>query len=140
VIRRLLLVGVVLLGLMQLVPYGWKHPNPPVRRTATFPSAEAEALFGAACADCHSNSTDWPPYSYVAPMSWLVRHDVEEGRDKFNVDDWDRYAKDADDAAEELQKGKMPPDEYTLIHRDAMLSAREKQVLVNALNEMSAAR
>jgi hypothetical protein len=132
----LALVGVLLLGAMQLVPYGWKHSNPPVVRSASFPSAEAAALFESACADCHSNGTDWPVYTYVAPMSWLVRHDVDEGRDKFNIDDWDRYAKDADKAAKELRKGKMPPDQYTLIHRDAKLSAREKQVLINALNEM----
>jgi len=27
----------------------------------------------------HSNETHWPWYSYVAPVSWLVAHDVEEG-------------------------------------------------------------
>lgn len=135
-IRRLVPVGAVLIGLMQLVPYGWKHPNPPIVRSAEFPSAEAAGLFEVACADCHSNTTDWPPYSYVAPMSWLVRHDVAEGRSKFNIDDWDRFARKADEAAKEIGRRNMPPGEYTWIHRDADLSPRERQVLINALNDM----
>jgi hypothetical protein len=136
VIRRLALVGLLLVGAMQLVPYGWRHSNPPAVRSATFPSPQAAALFESACADCHSNGTDWPAYSYVAPMSWLVRRDVDEGREKFNVDDWDRSARKADEAADEVEDGDMPPWQYTLIHRGAKLSEAEKQLLSDALDQM----
>jgi len=30
--------------------------------------------------DCHSKPTKWPWYSNVAPISWLVQRDVDEGR------------------------------------------------------------
>ena len=30
------------------------------------------------CQSCHSERTDWPWYSYVAPMSWLIEKDVHE--------------------------------------------------------------
>ena len=30
------------------------------------------------CQNCHSLRTEWPWYSYVAPMSWLIENDVHE--------------------------------------------------------------
>jgi hypothetical protein len=29
--------------------------------------------------------TRWPWYSNVAPVSWLVQHDVDEGRNELNL-------------------------------------------------------
>ena len=128
------MVGVVLV-LMQLVPYGWSHDNPPVIRDASWPDAASEDIARASCYSCHSNETDWPVYSYVAPMSWLVRNDVDRGRDELNFSDWDPG--EADDAIEVIEEGSMPPDRYVLIHRDARLSARERSTLVRALEAMS---
>ncbi len=128
------LAGVVGFGLLQLVPYGWKHSNPPVTGAATWPSAEAERLARAACYDCHSNETEWPPYSYVAPMSWLVRDDVDRGRDALNFSTGGND--DAHDAAEEVEDRSMPPDRYVRLHPDARLSAAERQVLIDALEAM----
>ncbi len=125
---------------LQLVPYGWKHPNPPVTGEPAWPSAEAESLFRAACADCHSNETDWPIYSYVAPMSWLVRRDVEAGREELNVSTWDEDDGDADKAAEEIEDGSMPPKQYELMHPDARLSDEEEQILIEALEQIDDAR
>jgi hypothetical protein len=62
--------AVVVFVLLQAVPYGWSHSNPPVTANAPWPSPQAESLARAACYDCHSNETEWPFYSYVAPMSW----------------------------------------------------------------------
>jgi hypothetical protein len=121
---------------MQLVPYGWSHPNPEVTQDAPWPSAEARELAVRACYDCHSNETDWPLYSYVAPMSWLVRRDVEDGREALNFSTWDQGEQEADDGADEIEDGSMPPSQYTLIHRDADLPADEQQVLIEALEAM----
>ena len=123
-VKPVALAGVIGLGLLQLVPYGWRHSNPPVTGAAVWPSAEAERLARAACYDCHSNETEWPVYSYVAPMSWLVRYDVDRGRDalNFSVGGGD----DLDDAAEEVEDRSMPPDRYVRLHPDARLSAAER--------------
>ncbi|HEX7096815.1 MAG TPA: heme-binding domain-containing protein, partial [Acidimicrobiales bacterium] len=142
--RRLLVWGAASLGavflLIQLVPYGWHHPNPPVTDPAAWPNAEAEQLARAACYDCHSNETDWPIYSYVAPMSWLVRRDVESGRDELNFSEWERHHSEADDAAESIQDGSMPPRQYRLMHPDARLSEAERALLIDALLEMDRRR
>ena len=55
---------------MQLVPYGRDHSNPPVTAEPNWDSPETRALFKRACFDCHSNETVWPWYAYVAPFSW----------------------------------------------------------------------
>lgn len=66
----------VLLLAIQLVPYGRDHTNPPVVAEPAWDSPATRALFVRACADCHSNQTVWPWYSHVAPVAWLVAHDV----------------------------------------------------------------
>lgn len=134
VVRTGLGVGIIVV-LMQLVPYGWSHDNPPVIREAPWPNTASERIARVSCYSCHSNETDWPIYSYVAPTSWLVRYDVDRGRDEFNFSDWDPG--DADDAIEMIEEGNMPPDRYVLIHRDARLSAPERATLIEALEAMS---
>lgn len=131
--------GIVFVAI-QLVPYGWQRTNPPVIDDAPWPSASSEALARTACYDCHSNETDWPAYSYVAPFSWLVISDVDEGRDELNFSEWDDHDSEADDAAEEVAEGSMPLSQYTLIHRDARLSDEERRELIDALQEMDESR
>ena len=135
-VTPVVVAGVVAFGLIQLVPYGWSHSNPPVTGTPPWPDAEAEQLARAACYDCHSNETEWPPYSYVAPMSWLVRYDVDRGRDAMNFSNWGAEDEDAHDAAEAVEDGSMPPDRYVRLHADSRLSAAERQVLIDALEAM----
>ena len=127
------------LAMIQFVPYGWSHPNPPVTEATPWPDAESERIARASCYACHSNETDWPAYSYVAPMSWLVRYDVEAGRDELNFSTWDRDDGEADDAAETVREGSMPLDRYTAIHRGARLSDAEADRLVTALKALGPA-
>ena len=132
---RFLVVGlaalVVLLVAIQFVPFGRNHQNPPVQATAIWDSPGTQSRFAVACGDCHSNETRWPWYSRMAPMSWLVQRDVEEGREAFNISEHDWG--DADEAAETVIEGEMPPLPYLLLHPEARLSAREKQDLVTGL-------
>jgi hypothetical protein len=69
-------------------------------------------------------------------MSWLVRRDVEAGRDELNFSRWDEDDGEADDAADAVRDGSMPPDQYTLVHRGAALTDDEVAVLVAALEAM----
>ena len=131
--RRGLGASAVAFVLLQAVPYGWWHSNPPVRAAAPWPNAESERLARAACYSCHSNETDWPVYSYVAPMSWLVRQDVEAGRAALNFSEWDE---DTDADPDAVGDGSMPPGRYTLVHPGARLSERERRLLIDALEGM----
>ena len=135
--KRWRIAGLVLVGaivVMQLVPYGWRRTNPPVRSEPAWDSPRTERLFGRACADCHSNETKWPWYSYVAPVSWLVISDVEEAREHFNVSEWGRDDEnEGDEAAEMVREGEMPLDIYLLAHSEARLSDQERTDLIAGL-------
>ena len=134
-LKRVVLVLVVVFGLIQLVPYGRAHENPPVSKEPKWDSPETRALARRACFDCHSNETAWPWYSWVAPMSWLVQHDVDEGREHMNFSEWDKEQKDADEAAEMVEKGEMPLWYYLPTHPDAKLTPEDKAQLVRGLKK-----
>src|SRR5690242_16317240 len=90
---RFAIAGVVGLGLLvvaQLVPYGHDHTNPRTVAEPAWDSPATRALADRACFDCHSNQTRWPWYSHVAPTSWLVQHHVDEGREVLNFSTWNR--------------------------------------------------
>jgi len=132
-------VLVVAFVAIQFVPYGWWHDNPPVVQDAPWPNDRARQIARQSCYACHSNETEWPLYSYVAPMSWLVRADVEDGRDELNFSDWTEFSDESGDAIDVIALGEMPPDRYTLVHRSASLSDEEADILIDALVQMGRA-
>jgi mono/diheme cytochrome c family protein len=132
--KKILLVGLVLFGLIQIIPYGHDYTNPEVKSIVKWDSKKTEELFNKACADCHSNNTKWPWYSKIAPISWLVAHDVAKGREHFNVSMIGYQKKnEADEAYEELEDGEMPPAIYVLNHPEAKLSKEETLQLIKGL-------
>ncbi len=130
--RILIGLGVGLLAI-QLVPYGRAHSAPPVVAEPTWSSLEVRALAKRACFDCHSNETRWPWYSNVAPVSWLVQHDVDEGREELNYSEWHGPTKASKKAAEEVREGEMPPAIYLWMHPEARLTAPEREQLAQGL-------
>jgi len=127
------LLAVALLLVAQAVPYGRDHTNPPVTRAVEWDSARTETLAAGACLDCHSNLTAWKWYSNIAPASWLIFRDVEEGRGKLNFSEWDRPQAEADEIVEAVQEGSMPPLQYKLVHAGARLSSEQRDELVQGL-------
>lgn len=135
-LKALLSLG-ILFVLIQLIPYGRNHENPPVTGEPEWDSSRTRELFFRACADCHSNETKWPWYANVAPVSWLVTHDVDEGREYFNISEWNQNRKQkADDAAEEIEEGEMPLWFYVPLHPEADLNEVEKQELIAGMRAM----
>lgn len=124
----------VVFGLLQLTNPA--RTNPPVvhdMMTGNPPPPEVAAMLKTACYDCHSDETRWPWYSHLAPVSWTVVGDVNEGRRHINFSDWPQDAKAAarkfEHMSDELDDGDMPPAKYTLIHRDARLTDAQKNQL-----------
>jgi mono/diheme cytochrome c family protein len=123
---------VIALLAIQLVPYGRAHTNPPVDAEPAWDSAATRALAVTACYDCHSNQTEWPWYTNVAPLSWLVQRDVDEGRAALNFSEWGP-GQEGEEAAESVSEGEMPPFVYTLTHPGAALSDADRQSLILGL-------
>jgi len=120
---------------VQVVPYGRDHTNPPISGEPSWDAPATRALAKQACFDCHSNETEWPAYASIAPVSWLVQHDVDEGRAALNFSEWTRPQKEAKAAADEVRKGEMPPVAYKLIHAHARLSAADLDRLAHGLTQ-----
>ena len=120
-------IGVVLVAI-QLVPVA--RTNPPVEASVEAPP-EVTAILRRACFDCHSNETVWPPQAYVAPLSWLVAHDVKEGREELNFSRWgpDQAKRTAKELPKEVEKKDMPPVLYLLAHPGAKLSDADRTAL-----------
>ena len=132
--RWLLRIAVALLVVLvaiQFVPVA--RTNPAVTKPLVAPP-EIQAILRRSCYDCHSNETRWPWYAYIAPMSWLVAHDVEEGREHLNLSAWgdfnaDKRMSKADEMAEEVEHAGMPLDQYLWLHPEAKLSADDVKAL-----------
>lgn len=121
---------VALLALIQLVPYGRDHANPTGGRLIAWDSPRTERLMRGACMDCHSNLTTWPWYSNIAPVSWLIQKDVDEGRSALNLSTGEA---DVGEMIEVIRDGSMPPWVYKPLHSGARLSGQEKQDLIRGL-------
>ena len=132
-IRRWVLAAFAcLLVAIQFIPYGRDHTNPPVTVPVVWDSRETESLVRGACFDCHSNETRWPWYSQVAPVSWLVQSDVDEGRTKLNFSEG--KLKELEEVANVVSEGEMPPWFYRPAHREARLSAEQTQALIRGIH------
>lgn len=124
---RWLGLGAVVVALSQLVrPH---LANPPVTGDLAAP-ADVDVVLRKACYDCHSNQTAWPWYSQVVPVSWLLAHDVDEGREELNFSTWSDYTpaqrkKHLAKTVHELDEGEMPPLAYRVMHGHGRLSADE---------------
>jgi mono/diheme cytochrome c family protein len=136
--KKLLLAAVILLVVMQLVPYGRAHTNPPVVAEPAWNAPATRDLAKRACFDCHSNETRWPRYASVAPSSWLVQNDVDGGRTHLNFSEWQRTQRHAKDAADEVRNRDMPPWYYSMMHSEARLSDADRAQLVAAFEKMFA--
>ena len=103
------------------------------------PPPEIAALLHAACYDCHSYETRWPWYGRVAPVSWLIAGDVNEGRRHLNLSEWPagqpkQMVKWLDRMSEQIDYREMPPKKYTAIHTSARLTDAQRNQLTNWLD------
>ena len=114
---------------MQLIPV--ERSNPPVVSDLDAP-IEVKTILKRSCYDCHSNEVNWPWYSYVAPVSWLVAHDVKEGREELNFSEWSKHSDNPEmkeEIIEEIVEGEMPLPIYLIVHPRASVSEQELVVL-----------
>jgi len=131
--NKIIVMIVLLLIAIQLVPV--RRDNPPVTAEIQTPD-EIGSLLRGSCYDCHSNLTEWPWYSRVAPVSWLVAKDVRKGRSELNFTEWGDYTDrrrnhKLEELEENVSEGEMPLKIYLPLHPEARLTDAERQVLVD---------
>ncbi|MCB0733867.1 MAG: heme-binding domain-containing protein [Flavobacteriales bacterium] len=92
-------------------------------------------LLKVACYDCHSNHTNYPWYSNIAPVSWWLQEHIEDGRKHLNFSDWSEYPDrkanhKLEECIEMVQEGEMPLTSYTIAHGEARLNEEDKARLI----------
>ncbi len=135
--KRSALIALVLLLAIQVLPV--KRDNAPITGAQTIYAAEpmpqqVRTVLQHSCSNCHSEETRWPWYSYVAPVSWMVAHDVHDARKNMNFSRWASYtpAKQEDkleEICEQIMNGDMPDRKYALFHREARPTQAERDAV-----------
>jgi hypothetical protein len=93
-------------------------------------------LLRISCYDCHSNNTVYPWYNKVQPVTWFLEDHIKEGKKELNFNEWKKYSDRKKNSKlksiiSQIRDDKMPLSSYTLIHRKAVLSNSEKELLIN---------
>jgi Haem-binding domain len=105
----------------------------PLLADAPVPSA-VMGIVSRSCQNCHSEKTEWPVYSLVAPMSWMVEKDVRDARSHMNLSRWNDYDSDQrqqilSELGSLVRNKQMPPRRYLLLHPEARLSDSDSDQL-----------
>lgn len=132
-----LIIAIILLGIQSI---RIDKTTQPVDATKDFialttPSAEIASTLKTACYDCHSYQSTYPWYTNVAPVSWWVKHHINEGVEHLNFSDWGIYTEKRknhklEECIEMIEEAEMPMASYTWMHKDAKLTNEQKLQLV----------
>ena len=139
-LKKAAVVFAVVLAAAQLVRPGRANPVTDPSRTIQAhagTSSGLAAVLDRSCHDCHSNRTDWPWYSQVAPLSWLMAYAVKDGRQVVNFSEWAAYPPDRQQkllvaSCQATSQGKMPGSAWTWLHPDTRLSAQDVDTICAA--------
>jgi len=101
----------------------------------TSANSEVAGVLKTACYDCHSNQPTYPWYTNIAPISWWIKHHIDEGSHHLNFSIWGTYSEKRknhklDECVEMVEEGEMPMSSYTLMHGEAKLIDAQKLQLV----------
>lgn len=145
IIKKILIIGSVIFLLIQLYQ--------PARNlayeqdlTANFTKVytvpkNIETILRNSCYDCHSNNTNYPWYSYIQPARMLMESHIKKGKKDLNFNEWGNYSSrkqnnKLDRIAKQIQSNEMPLSSYTMIHKNATLSATQKKEVLDWISQL----
>lgn len=138
--KKIILIGVLALVIV-LQFFRIDKVNPKVVLSNDFieisqPEQKIQKILRTSCYDCHSNETNYPWYSNVAPISWWLADHIEEAREHLNFSEWGNYNEKKQkhklhECYEEVEEGEMPLESYTWTHSEANLTNEEREYLEN---------
>lgn len=142
--KKILLWAMVILGLIQLIPID--RSNKPVNKKQNFVDVlqapkEVQEILKNACYDCHSNEVIYPKYAYIAPVSWSIKHHINEGRERVNFSEWSLYNKEQkdhilDDIIESIENKEMPYKGYIPMHPKSNLTDMQRNFFSNYFKKL----
>lgn len=102
-----------------------------------------EQILTRSCNDCHTNKTNYPWYSQIAPASLFLANHIADGRRHLNFSIWNTYEtrrkrRKLDQVCEQVSQREMPLSSYLWIHRDAKLSDEDVKTLCDWVDKENA--
>lgn len=135
------LIGI---ALIQFIPVD--RTNKPIDAKVNFADVmntppKIQELLKNACYDCHSNETKYPNYAFIAPISWSIKHHINEGREHLNFSEWGTFNSDLkrnmlQNTSADIKQNRMPLQGYIAQHPKARLSGAEKIILAEYFDEI----
>jgi|SRR5215469_2113718 len=129
----LIFLGIVFLGMQFASTSTMPRTSAPTGiHMAGVVDPQVGAILDRSCQDCHSNRTNWPWYSHVAPVSWIVSKHVSEGREMLDFSAWTDQPHSESERTlicDAVSSGSMPLASYTMIHRNAKLSKQDVKLI-----------
>lgn len=147
--KRNILIGIVALFLLMQLFRIDKSIKPVDSRkdfiAMTQPNGDVSSLLKTACYDCHSNQPSYPWYTNIAPVSWWIKHHIDEGQHELNFSEWGSYSEKRknhklEECIEMIEEGEMPMASYTWMHKEAKLTDAQKLKLVEFFRAMKNAQ
>ena len=144
-LRQAAVVFIIVFAAAQLVRPDRVNPTTDASRTIQAhvgTTSELATVLDRSCRDCHSNSTVWPWYTQIAPLSWLMARGVAEGRKAVNFSEWASYPPEVQRtllsvSCQDATSGKMP-GLYTLVRPETKLSPRDIETICAAARQAEA--
>lgn len=147
-IRKVLIALLIVIVMIQFIRIDKNNPtvNPEndfLKITAA--DAEVSSIIKTSCYDCHSNESKYPWYTNIAPVSWWIKHHINEGREELNFSEWGTYREKRknhkmEECVELVEAEEMPMGNYTWMHSEAKLSAEKKEKLIAFFNTLRTER
>lgn len=143
--KKIFLLLLVVLALIQFIRID--KTNPPIEEKNDFvsltnPPAEIAALLKSSCYDCHGNTTEYPWYTNIAPVSWWIRGHIKNARQRVNYSEWGKYTEKErqnhlTEIAEVIEEKRMPATTYMMMHSEANLSDAQRSKIVEWINSVN---
>ena len=133
-----LIILVVLTGIQFIQPArnenGQALPSD-ISRIILIPS-NVQLILQTACYDCHSNHTNYPWYTYVQPVGWILARHIKNGKTELNFSEYGSYSirkqkNKLNSIVNSLKDETMPLSSYTLVHKNARLTKDEKAIIID---------
>lgn len=134
--RNLFLIVLVVFVLIQFIKIEKNDSKNEMNAMSTVMEipVEVNRIIQTSCADCHSNSTNYPWYNKIAPASWFMAQHVRKGKEFLNFSEWTAYNKDQKEyliknLKKVLNEREMPIKSYVWVHKELGLSENQYQIL-----------
>lgn len=138
IVKRVLLILLIIFIILQAFRPAKNNSNDTTKdisKSYVVPE-NVKVILAKACNDCHSNRTRYPWYAEIQPVSWWLASHIKDGKSHLNFNEFDSYRiarqyKKLEECIKEVKEGGMPLPSYTIIHKDAILTDAEKEILYN---------